>query len=309
MGSPASWRKQRESTSPFGMNVLLFIYRIGGKKAVYCIAWCASWIIFLFNGRVRRISGEYLELLSRSASGRGIRLGRLSSRRHIYSFCRAVIGKIVSWSGQTDFGELGEIDGGLQRSLARAKEAGGVLVMGAHIGNLEVLRAFNTLKIKKTVNVLMHAENSLVFMNYLRSLNKDSSLNIISTTDIGPSLSVELADRTSRGEWVAIMGDRLIDESTRSVEVDFLGKKAKLPQGPWILASILKIPVCIMLGLTDGRGIKVYCHEWGSVKLDRKNREQSIQRYAQEYASELEKILYRYPYEWFNFYDFWSGSE
>ncbi|MBP3749733.1 MAG: hypothetical protein J6I35_09380 [Ruminobacter sp.] len=306
MVSPASWRRKNESTSAFGMNVLLFFHRLFGNGAVRIIAWCASWLVWIFNKNVRRISDEYLRNLKASASEKGIKLGRLSSRRHIYAFCRSVAGKIVSWSGQTDFGNVGEIDGGLTRSLKRTESPEPLMIIGAHIGNMEVLRAFNTSRIHKTVNVLMHMQNSTVFMDYLNKLNRDSSLNIISTADISPDISMELAERTSRGEWVSMMGDRLLDDSTRYVEVDFLGKKARFPQGPWILASILKIPVSVMLGLTDDDGVKVYYREWGHVRLDRKDREESVRGYVRQYAEELENILYAYPYEWFNFYDFWS---
>lgn len=306
MVSPASWRRKNESTSAFGMNVLLFFHRLFGNGAVRIIAWCASWLVWIFNKNVRRISDEYLRNLKASASEKGIKLGRLSSRRHIYAFCRSVAGKIVSWSGQTDFGDVGEIDGGLTRSLKRTESPEPLMIIGAHIGNMEVLRAFNTSRIRKTVNVLMHMQNSTVFMDYLNKLNRDSSLNIISTADISPDISMELAERTSRGEWVSMMGDRLLDDSTRYVEVDFLGKKARFPQGPWILASILKIPVSVMLGLTDDDGVKVYYREWGHIRLDRKDREESVRGYVRQYAEELENILYAYPYEWFNFYDFWS---
>ena len=306
MVSPASWRRKNESTSAFGMNVLLFFHRLFGNGAVRIIAWCASWLVWIFNKNVRRISDEYLRNLKASASEKGIKLGRLSSRRHIYAFCRSVAGKIVSWSGQTDFGDVGEIDGGLTRSLKRTESPEPLMIIGAHIGNMEVLRAFNTSRIRKTVNVLMHMQNSTVFMDYLNKLNRDISLNIISTADISPDISMELAERTSRGEWVSMMGDRLLDDSTRYVEVDFLGKKARFPQGPWILASILKIPVSVMLGLTDDDGVKVYYREWGHIRLDRKDREESVRGYVRQYAEELENILYAYPYEWFNFYDFWS---
>ena len=306
MVSPASWRRKNESTSAFGMNVLLFFHRLFGNGAVRIIAWFASWFVWIFNKNVRRISDDYLKNLKASASEKGIKLGRLSSRRHIYAFCRSVAGKIVSWSGQTDFRDVGEIDGGLTRSLKRTESPEPLMIIGAHIGNMEVLRAFNTSRIHKTVNVLMHMQNSTVFMEYLNKLNRDSSLNIISTADISPDISMELAERTSRGEWVSMMGDRLLDDSTRYVEVDFLGKKARFPQGPWIMASILKIPVSVMLGLTDDDGVKVYYRELGAVRLDRKNREESIRGYVREYAAELENILYAYPYEWFNFYDFWS---
>ena len=50
----------------------------------------------------------------------------------------------------------------------------------------------------------------------------------------------------------------------------------------------------------------MYFREMGEVRLDRRNRMESIRKYAEIYASELENILMRSPLDWGNFYDYWA---
>ncbi len=302
----ASWRKKKESTPVLGMNMILLVYRIAGKRGVLCIAWIASWLVWLFNPGARRISEDYLRRLSASAAARGVVLPRLSSRRHIYSFCRALAAKPVSWSGLADFYAIGDIDGGLRDLLGKASDPQPYLLVSAHVGNIEVIRAFNTLKVRRRVNVLMSKDQSPVFMEFIKKVNRDSAVDLLPAGEPNPAVAMELAARIEEGDWIAILGDRLLGSGTRCVEADFLGGKARFPQGPWILASLLKIPVYLAFGLNDGKNLRVYGRDLGPVRLDRKNREESVRVYVQSFADELEKILYKYPYEWFNFYDFWS---
>ena len=85
------------------------------------------------------------------------------------------------------------------------------------------------------------------------------------------------------------------------------GKKAFLPQGPWILAGILNAPVFTSYNIySDGR-YHSYLNEWGPIKLrDRKNREEEIKQLASRFIQELEEMVIKSPYDWFNFYNFWQ---
>ena len=42
------------------------------------------------------------------------------------------------------------------------------------------------------------------------------------------------------------------------------------------------------------------------ITLNRKEREQDLQRYAQSFADALEQQCVKAPLQWFNFYDFWA---
>ena len=95
----------------------------------------------------------------------------------------------------------------------------------------------------------------------------------------------------------------------RTVTVDFLGGKAKLPAAPWILAGVLNVPVVIGFGIYRG-GDRYDAHFEllaERVSLPRAQRETAIQAYAQQYADRLAHYVREAPYNWFNFYDFWSS--
>jgi predicted LPLAT superfamily acyltransferase len=42
------------------------------------------------------------------------------------------------------------------------------------------------------------------------------------------------------------------------------------------------------------------------IVLERGKREQQVQIYAQRYADILAAMARRYPYNWFNFFEFWK---
>ena len=56
--------------------------------------------------------------------------------------------------------------------------------------------------------------------------------------------------------------------------------------------------------------IDIYCKDlFAEVKLPRKNKEEALKTYVQKYAKLLEYYAIRYPYQWFNFFDFFSTKE
>src|SRR5690606_39925209 len=43
----------------------------------------------------------------------------------------------------------------------------------------------------------------------------------------------------------------------RTISVDFLGAPALLPQGPWLLAGLLRTPVNVLFCLREGHGYRI----------------------------------------------------
>lgn len=58
--------------------------------------------------------------------------------------------------------------------------------------------------------------------------------------------------------------------------------------------------------LHSGKGFNVYFDMLADkVTLPRKTRQAAIARYAQSYVDKLAEYACEYPYQWFNFFDFW----
>jgi predicted LPLAT superfamily acyltransferase len=46
-----------------------------------------------------------------------------------------------------------------------------------------------------------------------------------------------------------------------------------------------------------------------NIKLDRGKRGEQAKAYAQQYANLLAEKAKKYPYNWFNFYEFWRSED
>ena len=77
----------------------------------------------------------------------------------------------------------------------------------------------------------------------LQSRQAEISFFEFITQEVNPSLGVMLKEAIDKHENIVILADRLSDENSRKVKVNFLGMPASFPQGPWILANVLKAPI------------------------------------------------------------------
>jgi len=106
---------------------------------------------------------------------------------------------------------------------------------------------------------------------------------------------------------LGIMVDRAL-VSDRTVAVNFLGGRARLPVGPWQMAHALGVPIILGFGVYRGSNRYTAHFELFSERLHlpRASRETAIAESAQRYARRLEKYVRDAPYNWFNFYDYWQ---
>jgi predicted LPLAT superfamily acyltransferase len=132
---------------------------------------------------------------------------------------------------------------------------------------------------------------------------------------MGPDTAILLQQKLEQGEWIVIVGDRTsTSKESRSVWAEFLGKEAPFPQGPFMLASVLKAPVFLLFGLRDDSQAKphfnVYFEHFSDrIELPRKTREQSLKQVVQQYADRLQHYTLKAPLQWYNFFNFWTLSK
>ena len=92
------------------------------------------------------------------------------------------------------------------------------------------------------------------------------------------------------------------------MEVEFLGAAARFPLGPMRVAALLGRPVILMLGLYLGANrYRVVFEEVADFSgIGRQEREAAVRAAVLRYVRRLEEYCRAYPYNWFNFYRFWS---
>jgi predicted LPLAT superfamily acyltransferase len=96
----------------------------------------------------------------------------------------------------------------------------------------------------------------------------------------------------------------------RTVRVDFLGHDAAFPQGPWLLAGLLKCPVNLLMCLKHQGRYRLTIEPFAQlIEWKRSTREQVIALWTARYAARLGQFCLEAPQQWFNFYPFWKTDD
>ena len=135
--------------------------------------------------------------------------------------------------------------------------------------------------------------------NFMTRHNVATNTTIYPTEDIGIAIAGEMYDNLVRGDLVMMAGDRTSPNAhTKYETVSFLGKPCKFPIGTFKFAKSLAHPIfaiCVMN--SGGEKYTVYVKE-----IKSKNTKDMIN----DYAKFLEKLILKYPKQWFNFFDFFE---
>jgi predicted LPLAT superfamily acyltransferase len=284
----------------------LRIYLLFGRMVLQVFLYPVVIYYWLINRSARQASRAYLNRVAKFTPAFKYNGSLLCSYKHFISFAKAIIDKLAAWAGALSLADV-EYHG-RDQLLAETKKGSGVVLLGSHLGNLEVCRVIAYLDKDILVNVLVHTKHAEKFNRLLNQYNDKSRLNLIQVTEITPATSMLLSDKIDNGELVIIAADRTpVGHSRRVAKVDFLGDRALFPQGPFILASILKCPVYTVFCLKQhGKQVIYFDYFSAILKFPRKTRDQAMQQTIQLFAERLQYYCLKEPLQWFNFFDFWS---
>ncbi|MEZ8310200.1 glycosyltransferase [Vibrio splendidus] len=308
------WSRTQERGTVLGIKLLLAVYTLLGRGVFNLILRGVMRYYHLTGKRARNASEQYLFQLKAYSEQQNIELpAELTSYNHLLSFGHTMLDKLAAWKGDFSVDNL-SIHGQEQfESMVANKQ--GVLILGSHLGNIELCRALGRRHSNIKINALVFTEHAERFNSVMKAVNPQSDLNLIQVTSMGPDTAILLQQKLEQGEWIVIVGDRTsTSKESRSVWAEFLGKEAPFPQGPFMLASVLKAPVFLLFGLRDDSQSKphfnVYFEHFSDkIELPRKTREQSLQQVVQKYADRLQHYTLKAPLQWYNFFNFWTLSK
>ena len=236
------WAEIGESSLLWGMRLLFGVYRLCGRRVLQVFLYPVVSYYWLSQRAARQASEDYLRRLAAFAPELRLPVGRLLSYRHFISFANAIIDKLAAWAGALPLADI-EFEG-REQLLADLGSGRGALMLAAHLGNPDVCRVIAQRDAAVRINVLVHTKHAEKFNRLLARYNPDSGLNLLQVTEINAATAMLLAEKIDAGELVIIAADRTpVGNSQRISQVQFLGAPALLPQGPFILAGLLKCPV------------------------------------------------------------------
>lgn len=225
--------------------------------------------------------------------------------RLYFCFASTMLDRVFLLSGRTTGYEV-TVEG-LDLLRDAAADGRGVVLLGAHMGSFEALRAVTAADAPVEVRMLMHAAPGGASDALFDSLDPARAAAII---HLGrPEAMLTAQEVIDRGGVVGLLADRS-PRAERMVSVPFLGAEAPFPGGPMTLAAILKAPVVLGFGLWLGprRYLLRFEPLAEAIDLPRATRAESLRSWLALYAARLGETCRAHPYNWFNFYDFWQET-
>ncbi|KVZ20993.1 acyltransferase [Burkholderia ubonensis] len=309
-GRARSWWRTPERGSRAGMALLAWSCRWFGTRFTSLWLYPIVGYFALTNRAARAASHAYFARLRDACPAVAApKPGWRTAYRHMLAFAQSGFDKFVAWSGRLDrlavrFDDAAAFD-------ALAASGRGALVIGAHLGNLEMTRALALRDAHAKVTAIVYTSHAKRFNRVLAQANAAFGEQLVEVADFGPDTAMMMQARIDAGELLVIVGDRVPPhDAGKTVDARFLDAHAPFAQGPYILAHALGCPVYLFFCLKEGREYRLYFEPFAErIELPRRERAAQVAVWAQRYAARLEHYCRKAPYQWFNFFDFWARPD
>jgi predicted LPLAT superfamily acyltransferase len=298
------WAQLKEGGTVFGMRLLLFVHRWGGPLIFRTFLFPVICYYLVFRRQGYRASHEYLARLHRSSGVVPVpRFWHVFA--HFWSFGISLLDKMSVWSGRITLADVELHNEQLMVELLRARQ-GGVLLI-SHLGNFEICQALSETMPEFRLTVLHHTRHAVKFNSVLNRHKGNSSITLHQVTELDMGVAMQLGEKVSAGQFLALSGDRVaVDNPASSLAVDFLGHSAPFPSGPFVLGLALQAPIITVFCIREAGRYNIYFEMlWPGGGVKRAERKALMNELVRNYAARLEYYCQKAPLQWYNFYSFW----
>lgn len=299
----------------------LWLIKVFPIRVVNAIAYCVAGFYYIFAKNVRQSARAFQKHLRKYTNGKSPK--RVSAYKAIQYFSLCIVERIAGWVGKTKSSDLIFNDDDIQDFWNNLSAGRGCVLVGSHMGNIDLLRSLSSyteagLKKDIPVTAVMEMDTSKIFTDTLEEINPKFNLNIVDPRDINPGTIAELDDRVQNGGIVVITGDRIpANNPGRCLSFPFLGQDATFPYGTFLVCSLLRAPIYFVFNFRQNLSVArakniVYMKKAKTEFEDgetRQEREELIRSITKEFVGQLENYCVQYPYQWYNFFDFWAQGE
>lgn len=185
------------------------------------------------------------------------------------------------------------------------KQEKGFIIASAHVGNLE-LAGLCIPHTEKKINTIIFGGERADFQKKRDKAFDEVNINLIPVKQDMSHLFI-IKEALDNGEIVVIPCDRIFG-STKNTICQLLGEEAELPIGPFRLAAQLEVPMYTLFIMKEGNTHYKTYESRIPAHDELPNSTQKAIAMASDYTKLLEKIIIKYPTQWFNFFPYWKES-
>ncbi len=283
-----------------GYKIFVFILKNFGISTAYILLFFVAFWFVIFS---RQASKAQMYLFRKR-----LKFGYFKSLLYVYKnsfvFGQILIDKVALMSGLLKRYTTEHTNAELIENMVKNK-TGGILV-NAHIGSWQIAGQLLE-RYDNKIFILMLDKEKQQIKHFLQATEGKNKIEIIPLEDDGAHM--KKIDELLKNKGILVMhGDRFTP-GTKTIEHLFLGEKAKFPVGPFHLAAKYSVPLSFATAFREkGKHYHFFAMQpiWLDYPGSVQKRNEEIFKKSKIYIEELEKMIRKYPVQWFNFYNFWK---
>ncbi|WP_405053843.1 acyl-CoA synthetase [Variovorax soli] len=306
----ADWSRTPERSNMLALRVICWIAIRCGRPLARLVLHPICLYFLLFSPAPRRHIKRYL------FRAIGPRAGWADGYRLLHAFASTVLDRIYFLRGRMDLFDV-RVQGN-EPVEAEVTAGRGAFLLGAHVGSFEAIGACkhqSGCPKELRLAMLMYRDNAQQITAVLEAIAQPGLRPHIIALG-RPHSMLDLRDWLDGGGLAGLLADRTLpspedagQQRGNSITLPFLGHPAVIDDGPFRLAALLRRKVFFMAGLYMG-GARYDVRfeplaDFSERVPDLAERERRIRAALESYVARLEALCRAYPYNWFNFHDFW----
>ena len=282
-----------------GVKAMLLMLRILRLKRTCEFVWVITLFYVLFDHVARRRASHYI----RHRFPNDNRLQRLY---HIWALFtsqgQALVEAVAVRDGQTKIREIG-------REMVEevVKRPEGMILLCSHYGQWQGMMRVISLT-NRPVHILVRPDRNVNVDKFMAAKEIQMHINVISS-ESGMGGLLDVYEALMNGDTVCMMGDRC--RENESVEVDFLGGKAKFPVAAFLMSVRTGAPVIPVFSHREDCHMTTVVHFYDPIYVDHakgRTRER-LQPAVEQYVKILEDMAMKSPFEYYLYENIWTTEE
>lgn len=262
-----------------------------GLNFTYAFLKLVTFYYYLFSP-----TKKYLLDFYQNSLGYSLAESKKLARKNYYVFGQTLVDRFAFLMGKGN--EYKHKSTGGQYLQDLVSEGKGAFLLSAHVGNWELAGNFLKGNYDAKVNVLMYEAEAEKLRDFFNATTGGVQFNIIGIKDDFSHI-IKIHAALKRNEFICLHADRNMP-GAKTMSLDFFGRKASFPLGPFLMASKFDAPVCYVYNLkTDKYFYNLSC----ATPIYEKK---SAEELGKTYVEILESKIKENPEQWFNFYDFFQ---
>lgn len=291
------WTQQKERSNPLTLRLICKFAQVMPRSVTRLWLWPITLYFFLFAPKARAASHAYLRRIPGKTGG------WLEVFTHLHRFASVILDRVYFLTDRFEKFDI-SIEGAELLEAALNNKQGAIL-LGAHVGSFEAMRCLAIRHAHLPLKIMMYHDHNAMITRILDELNPQVADSVINLAE--PNALLGAKEAIEAGNFIGMLGDRVLP-GEKTVQVTLLDSKILLPIGPITLATMLGVPVFLFFGIyTGGNGYHVQLQLLSEGRqLARPERNEVVMSLTSLYTARIEAVLKQYPYNWFNFYDYWG---